>query len=171
MDTSVSERKTSTREIRFCGVDGRIIWTQVDSLLDLDENGDFQGHVWCITDITARKKLEEEQMQRLRDNEALQRRRADEAEESKRQQERYIDMVSCKHFFIIDYVCSVGYRKRLTFVSQLLDLPRNSQSVKRNYVKYGTHERRSGFYSTVGFETGQRRRGARILVCGYDGYD
>ncbi|KAJ3146841.1 hypothetical protein HK101_002288, partial [Irineochytrium annulatum] len=72
---------------------GKVIWVGSQCNVDLDDDGDFQGFVFALTDITEKRRLEDERLVSLQLEEAAQRRRADEAEESRRQQESFIDMV------------------------------------------------------------------------------
>ncbi|KAJ3138818.1 hypothetical protein HK101_003687, partial [Irineochytrium annulatum] len=70
-----------------------IRWIQHEAIVETNAQGDYAGHLHCLTDITITKQLEKERLDSVKREEAAQRRRADDAEESRRQQEGFIDMI------------------------------------------------------------------------------
>ncbi len=58
--TAFKKRKISRAEFRFLSPDGKITWVYGQAVPDRDEKGNITGYVGSVTDITGRKKAEEE---------------------------------------------------------------------------------------------------------------
>ncbi|KAJ3235649.1 hypothetical protein HDU81_000281 [Chytriomyces hyalinus] len=68
------------------------LWVQMNAISDCEPNGDIVV-LGSITDITIRKTLESERIHALEAEQAAQKQRADEAIQSKKESDKFIDMV------------------------------------------------------------------------------
>ncbi|ORX79349.1 hypothetical protein K493DRAFT_308551 [Basidiobolus meristosporus CBS 931.73] len=83
---------SSAVEFRWKWANGETRWCFNEMILQHDNEMKPCGFVGALTDLTERKRLEQERLSAVRLAEQQQRHRAEEAEEVKRQQELYIDM-------------------------------------------------------------------------------
>ncbi|ORX86570.1 hypothetical protein K493DRAFT_291249 [Basidiobolus meristosporus CBS 931.73] len=83
---------SSAVEFRWKWANGETRWCFNEMILQHDDEMKPCGFVGALTDLTERKRLEQERLSAVRLAEQQQRHRAEEAEEVKRQQELYIDM-------------------------------------------------------------------------------